>query len=242
LLPVGAFRLGPTFDLDQTFNEGNLERYNLQSYRPGLMADTTWDHGTYKLRPRVAYVFTHDEFNGSTFGNKHSLATSLGAIWNRCHVSTVLWAIDSNDLFNDGPEPVVTSQDGWSNTIGVIHDWIRPGSTFRSFRTGLDMQHVDAQGSTYRFVGGSVYSQAVFVPMAKTEWSVKGGWAYRDYYDFALSPSRDTHILRASTELRRYFDHGFSVALFARYDDFLSRNDNFDPTRFLSGGVATWEY
>ena len=62
-----TWRLGPTLDVDYTLNEHQLDRFNLQSYRPGVFTDGTIEVGDIKLRPRVAYAFTHDEFNGSTF-------------------------------------------------------------------------------------------------------------------------------------------------------------------------------
>lgn len=241
-IDTGTLRFGPSFDSDFTLNEGHVDNLNLQSYRPGAFINWTTLAGGYELKPRVAYTFTHDEFGGNTFGNKHSLAASLGTVWTPGQTSTLYYSLDRNNVANDGATPDITSQDGWSNTIGLLHDVIRRDSAFRLFRLGADYSHTDTTGSNFRYQGVSLYTQENFLIAPKWMVTLKGGWSYRDYFDFTLNPSRDTNILRGSAELRRYFKYGLSAAVFAGYDRFLSDNPQYDTDRFQTGGVLTWEY
>jgi hypothetical protein len=237
-----GFRFGPSFDSDFTLNGDGFDRYNLQSYRPGLFAEGVWQAGGVDLKPRVAYNFTHDQFGGSTFGNRHTVSASLGTVWQPGETSTFYYALDNNNVAGDGTDPSVTSQDGWSNTLGVMHDHLRKDRVFRLFRLGGDYTYTNTVGSTYTFQGVSLYTQGVFIPATGWQLTVKGGYAYRDYFDFTQTPSRNTNILRASTELRKRFGGGFSTAIFAGYDRFLSQNDRYDTDRFQTGGVVTWEF
>jgi hypothetical protein len=242
ILDHERLRFGPFFDSDFTLNEGSFQRYNLQSYRPGAFIEGKLDWGERQLRPRLSYLFTHDEFDGSTFGNRHTLVASLGSVWTASHTSTAYWSIDNNHILNDGVNPELTSQDGWANTLGVVHDFTRQHSMFRLWRVGVDIQNADTVGSTYRFFGGGVYGQHIVVLPRRVHLKLRGGFTYRDYYDFPLTPSRNTRIWRAGGELRKYFDRGFSLALVAQYDRFDSDNDLFTTERFLAGGLASWEY
>ena len=241
-IATDRFRFGPTLDIDYTLNEMNFDRFNLQSYKAGAFADAKFEWDDIQIKPRVAYSFTHDLFGGNTYGRRNTLATSVGFVWTPTQITTAYWSIDSNNIKNRGLDPTITSQDGVSNTLGVLHDYVRRESKFRTFRVGADMSHVDAEGSTYRYNGVSLYTQTVVVIVPKLHLTARGGWAYRDYYDFTQSPSRNTHIFRAGAELRKYFDHGMSAALVSQYDDFHTKNRNFRTDRFLAGGQLTWEY
>lgn len=242
ILDHERLRFGPIFDSDFTLNEGTFQRYNLQSYRPGGFIEGTVNWDEFQFKPRFQYLFTHDEFDGNTFGNRHSMVTSLGTVWSKSHTSTGYWSLDKNHILNDGTNPDVTSQDGWSNTLGLVHDFTNRKSMFRLWRIGTDIQNADTTGSTYRYLAGSVYGQHIVVFPKRVHLTLRGGFTYRDYYDFQLEPSRNTRIWRAGTELRKYFAHGLSIALVAQYDRFDSDNDQFTTERFLSGGVASWEY
>lgn len=239
---LNGFRLGPSIDTDFTLNENNLDQFNLQSYRPGVFADAIWDAGDFTLRPRIAYSFDHDEFQGDTFGNKHAIAFSSGAYWTPNQISTLYYSIDHNDIANDGADPDVTSQDGWSNTIGILHDFVDREWFWRSFRIGTDFQNVNTDGANFRYLAWSAYAQSVFVIVPTVHLKLRNGYAFRDYPDFTETPSRNTHIIRTGAELRKYFDYGISAAIYTQYDRFASRNDQFDRSRFLSGAVMTWEY
>ncbi len=236
------FRFGPTLDVDYTLNEGQFGNLNLQSYRTGAFADAVFEYDDIKIKPRIAYSFTHDLFGGNTYGRRHTLATSVGFVWTPTQITTAYWSIDTNDITNRSSNPDITSQDGVSNTIGVLHDYVRRDSRFRTFRVGADLSHVDADGSNFRYNGVSLYTQAMIVIVPQLHLTARGGWAYRDYYDFTLTPSRNTNVFRVGAELRKYFDHGLSAAIVSQYDDFHSKNLNFRSNRFLAGGQLSWEY
>ena len=236
------FRFGPTLDVDYTLNEGQFGNLNLQSYRTGAFVDAVFEYDDLKIKPRVAYSFTHDLFGGNTYGKRHTLATSVGFVWAPSQITTAYWSIDTNDITNRRLDPGITSQDGISNTIGVLHDYVRRDSRFRTFRVGADVSHVGAEGSNFRYNGVSLYTQAVIVIVPKLQFTARGGWAYRDYYDFTLTPSRNTNVFRVGAELRKYFDHGLSAAIVSQYDDFHTQNLNFRSNRFLAGGQLSWEY
>jgi hypothetical protein len=236
------FRIGPMFDSDFTLNEGQLQRFNLQSYRPGFTTNGQFTWRGRLIRPRATYLFTHDEFDGSTFGNRHSLSTSLGTVWSASQITTAYWSIDKNFILNDGLDPDVTSQDGWSNTIGLLHDHIRRNARWQSFRLGADFQNADTVGSNFRFRAVSVYGQSVLVLTPKVKATFNAGWTFRDYYDFTGDPTRDTHIVRVGGELRRAWGRGVSTALVSQYTNFDSPNPNFATDRFLAGLLCTWDY
>ncbi len=236
------FRFGPTLDVDYTLNEGQFGNLNLQSYRTGAFVDAVFEYDDLKIKPRVAYSFTHDLFGGNTYGRRHTLASSVGFVWTPAQITTAYWSIDTNDITNRRLNPEITSQDGVSNTMGVLHDSVRRDSKFRTFRVGADVSHVDAEGSNFRYNGVSLYTQAVIVIVPKLQLTARGGWAYRDYYDFTQTPSRNTNVFRVGAELRKYFDHGLSAALVSQYDDFHTKNLNFRSNRFLAGGQLSWEY
>ena len=214
----------------------------MQSYRTGAFVDAVFEYDDLKIKPRVAYSFTHDLFGGNTYGRRHTLATSVGFVWTPSQITTAYWSIDTNDITNRSSNPGITSQDGVSNTNGVLHDFVRRDSRFRTFRVGADLSHVDADGSNFRYNGVSLYTQAMIVIVPQLHLTARGGWAYRDYDDFTLAPSRNTNVFRVGAELRKYFDHGLSAAIVSQYDDFHTKNLNFRSNRFLAGGQLSWEY
>jgi|GEM_PF-5044710 len=236
------FRIGPTLDIDYALNEGNFDNLNLQSYRSGAFADAVFEVDDIKVKPRIAYSFTHDLFGGNTFGRRHTIATSVGFVWSPTQITTAYFSYDTNNIKNRRADIPITSQDGVSNTLGVLHDYVRKDSRFRTFRVGADVARVNAEGSTFRYNAISIFTQSVIVIIPKLHLTTRAGYAYRDYYDFTLSPSRNTHVFRTGGELRKYFDHGLSAALVSQYDAFQAKNDNFHSNRFLAGGVVTWEY
>jgi hypothetical protein len=237
-----VLRLGPSFDTDFTLNERNLDDFDLQSYRPGAFAETTFDAGEVTLKPRVAYIFNYDEFGGQKFGERHSVAFSAAALWTPSQVTTWYYSIDHNDIVDDGINPNVTSQDGWSNTVGAVHDFINRGWFWRNFRIGSDFQNVNTDGDVYRYYASSVYSQSLFLLTDTVHLKLRAGYAYRNYPDFPENPSRNTHVIRANAELRKYFDHGLSAALYSNFDRFASENERFDSERWISGAMMSWEY
>jgi len=241
-LNTDVLRLGPSFDGDFTLNERNLDQFDLESYRPGLWAESTFDTGPVTVKPRVAYIYDHDEFGGKRYGDRHSLAFSAAALWTPSQITTWYYSIDNNNIVNDGVDPSMTSQDGWSNTVGAVHDFVTRDWFWRNFRIGSDFQNVNTDGDIYRYFATSVYSQSILVITPGLNLKLRGGYAHRNYPDFPETPSRNTNVFRAGAELRKYFDHGLSAALYSNYDRFASRNARFDSERFINGALMSWEY
>ncbi len=84
--------------------------------------------------------------------------------------------------------------------------------------------------------------QSIFAVTPTLHLKVRGGYAYRNYFDFPGNPSRNTNVLRGNLELRKYFDNGLSAAIYSNYDKFASRNENYDSERFINGAMMSWEY
>ena len=242
LIDQQTWRAGTTFRGNFNWNEGHYREFNLQSYRPGLFAEWFHFHGSRVFIPRVAYEFTHDEFDRQTFGNRHALVTSLVASWNETQSSFFYWSIDNSEFLNDGTLPSVTSQDGWTNAVGASHDYLLNCGSLQRLRVGTDFTLADARGTDYRFHGLSLYSEIVLAITKDTELTIQGGWGYRNYPDFEFTPSRNENIWRAGLELRKWLRDDLSAALVFNYDRFASKNVLFEAERYVTGVVTTFEY
>lgn len=242
LIDRQTWRTGTTFRGNFNLNEGQYREFNLQSYRPGVFVE--WFHfdGPRVFIPRIAYEFTHDEFDQQTFGNRHALVTSLVASWNETQSSFFYWSIDNSDFLNDGLLPSVTSQDGWTNAIGASHDYLLNCGPLQLLRFGTDFTLADTDGTDYRFHGLSLYSEAVLAITQDTELTIQGGWGYRNYPDFEFTPSRNENVWRAGVELRKWLRDDLSMALVFNYDRFASENALFEAERYVTGVVTTFEY
>ncbi|MEX0716561.1 MAG: tetratricopeptide repeat protein [Planctomycetaceae bacterium] len=236
------WRSGPTLGGHFTLNEGNFRQYNLQSYRPGWFVELFAFHGERAFVPRVGYEFTHDEFDGDTLGNRHALHPSIAAYWNDRHASTLFWSIDHTAFADDGIMPRVTSQDGWTNVLGVAHDVTLPYRHWRLVRVGVDYSRADTVGSDFAYRGVSLFAESVFPIAGGVELAVQGSWGYRDYPDFQFDPSRNEHVWRAGAELRKHFTDCLTGALVINFDRFDSRNPLFDADRLLTGLVIEYRY
>ncbi len=237
-----AWRSGPTLRGHFTLNEGNFRQFDLQSYRPGWFTEFFVFRGDQVFVPRVAYEFTHDEFDGTTLGNRHAVLSSFTAYWNDVHSSLLFWSIDNSNFLDDGILPSVTSQDGWTNALGLSHDVALPHRYWRLVRGGIDISRADTTGSDYTFNGVSLFAAGVFPLAAGVELTLQGGWGYRDYPDFEFTPSRNEHIWRAGAELRKFFNKHVSVAIVCNYDRFDSKNPLFDSQRDVTGVVLDYYY
>ena len=233
-----TWRTGPTFRGHFTRNESDFDRFNLQSYRPGWFGEWFLFSGERIFVPRVDYEFTHDEFAGHTLGNRHAVLSSLAAYWNDQQATYLFYGVDHTNFVRDGILPRITSQDGWTHTLGVSHDVAMPYRYLRLVRAGLDLTRTYARGSDYRFNGINLFAEGI-VPLVPTvELTLGGGWGYRDYFDFEFSPSRDEFLWNANAELRKYFSETLSAALVMDYDNFDSDNRFFAAERFVAGGVV----
>jgi hypothetical protein len=236
------WRTGPTFRGRFTLNEGNFRRFNLQSYRPGWFSEWFIFRGDQIIVPRIAYDFTHDAFGGSTLGKRHGLLASVSGFWSDQHASFLYWSADRTDFVNDGILPDVTSQDGWTNAIGVSHDVVLPYRYFRLVRGGVDVSQTDTVGSDYRFRGVNIFVDGV-APITETvEMTISGGWGYRDFFDYEFEPSRNEILWRGGVELRKFFSPGLSVAAVCDFNRFDSENPLFSAERLILGTIAEFEY
>ena len=237
-----SWRSGPTLRGHFTVNEGNLQQFNLQSYRPGWFMEYYLFRGEQSFVPRVAYEFTHDEFNGNTLGNRHSLLSSVAAYWNGTHSSTLFWSIDTSNFLNDGVLPSVTSQDGLTNAVGVSHDVALPYGHWRLIRGGVEASHASTKGSDYTYNGVNLFASTAFPLIAELELSVTGSVGYRQYPDFEFTPARDEIIWRAGAELRKFFTEHLSGAVVLNFDKFDSKNPLFASERYVSGIVMDYSF
>ncbi|HLQ47034.1 MAG TPA: tetratricopeptide repeat protein [Planctomycetaceae bacterium] len=237
-----SWRSGPTLRGHFTVNEGNLRQFNLQSYRPGWFVEYFHFRGDQIFVPRLAYEFTHDEFNGSTLGNRHALLSSVNAYWNGEQSSMLFWSIDTSNFLNDGILSSVTSQDGVTNAVGVTHDVALPFAHWRLMRGGVEVSHASTKGSDFTFNGVNVFAAAAFPLAAGLELSVTGSVGYRQYPNFEFTPSRNEIIWRGGAELRKYFTDHISGALVFNFDKFDSQNPLFASQRYVSGIVVDFTF
>lgn len=242
LFDEGLWRTGPTFRGHFTLNEDRFEQFNLQSYRPGWFAEWFLSSGDRVIVPRVSYEFTHDEFDGDTLGNRHLLLTSLATFWDDVHATFLFYSAEHTNFLNDGILPVVTSQDGWTNTLGLGHDVLMPYANLRLVRAGMDVSRADTDGTDYSYNGFSMFLEGVFPLTNTVELTLKGSWGVRDYFDFEFEPSRNEDIWRGSAELRKRLNQNTSLAAVFSYDRFDSANPLFAAERYLSGVQLEWEY
>ncbi|MCA9073003.1 MAG: tetratricopeptide repeat protein [Planctomycetaceae bacterium] len=242
LIDEGRWRTGPTFRGNFTLNDEEFQDFNLQSYRPGWFAEWFLSHGERVIVPRLAYEYTFDRFGGNTLGNRHSLLGSLGTFWDDVSATFIFYSLEQTNFQNDGVLPEVTSQDGWTNTLGLSHDILLPYAHFRLIRAGADLSRSDTKGTDYSYNGFSLFFESVFPMSQSVELTVGGSWGYRDYFDFEFDPSRNESVWRASTELRKRINENTSLAAVFNYNLFDSENPIFAAERYIGGVQMEWEY
>lgn len=235
-------RWGINYFGEWTFNENHFREFNLQSYQPGVFWETEYENSGTLYVPRIEYGFIHDEFDGTTFANRHQVTASLLTMWDSPEASYLYWSSDVTEFLQDGSNPALTSQDGWNHTLGGSHRWFWSGEFLRSISVGVDLQRAETRGANFRFNGVQLFSQAKFVPADDWECRLSAGVGYRDYFDFVGSPSRDEFNWRTGLEIERRFTDVFSITLLAKYQAFDSRNPQFDADRFLGGVVSTFRF
>ena len=234
-----AWTAGPTFRGYFNLNEGPFRSLSLQSYQPGFFVERAIGGDTYDLVPRLQYDFTHDEFDGLTFGQRHAVTASGSTYWHNGEFSLAYVSINHSDFVDDGFFPSWTSRDGWTWAAGASHTFF-PGAL--PLRGGVDVEHADTDGSDFRYYGVSLYGETV-ITFDETLWLIlQGGWGYRDYPDFELDPSRNEHIWRAAARLEKRLSPQWIVAAITSLDRFESRNAAFDAERTLGGLVTIFEY
>lgn len=241
---------GPSFLGHFTFNESSFENLNLQSYQPGAFLERVFAGSPTIVVTRLQYGLTHDEFDGQTIGNRHSVMASAAAVWDGASVTDAGQArtltfgylsADHTDIANDGLQPALSSRDGWTYRIGAAHTLGVNSRFLRSVRLGLDLDHADLAGDNFAYNGVSTYVAWEIPVVEKLQLDLEGGWGYRDYPDFGGSPSRNEHIWRAGARLIRQLDEHWSVGGVFNYDRFDSDNALFAAERYLAGVILVFE-
>ena len=223
-------------------NEGHLREFNLQSYQPGLYLERMLVFGSTVVVPRLQYDFTHDEFEGVTFGNRHALTLSSVFSWSDLHSSYLGWVIDDANFAQDGSFAPVTSKDGVSNTLTASHTLYVEQRWLSFIRGGVDWQNVDAEGSDFAFRGATLFAVAE-VPLAE-RWTlnVRGSWGFRDYPRFEFDPPRDEDVYRAGARLRYDLTDNLAASAVFNYDRFDSENPLFAADRWIVGAEMSCEF
>jgi tetratricopeptide (TPR) repeat protein len=139
------WRVGPTFQGYFNLNEDHRRDFNLQSYQPGVFAERMFVGERAIVLPRLAYTWTHDAFDGSMFANRHAVTLSTTVVWPDLNESTVYWLTDNTDYADDGADPAVSSNDGWTNALGVSHRVYVDQPWLRSASAGLEGQRADTR-------------------------------------------------------------------------------------------------
>ncbi len=237
-----TWRTGPTLRGQFTLNQPDFQNFDLQSYRPGWFAEWFYFSQDRIFVPRLDYEFTHDEFSGNTLGNRHSVLASLATFWDDRQATFLYYSLQRTNFVNDGLLPSVTSQDGWSHTLGLSHDVAMPYRHLRLLRAGVDLNRVITRGTDYRFNGVNLFAEGVFPVVPTIELTVRGGWGYRNYFAYEFTPSRNENLWNAGVEARKYFSSHLSTALVFNYNDFASKNPLFAAQRYITGAVLEWEY
>lgn len=241
LIDGETWKAGPTYSGYTNINEGDFRQFNLQDFQPGLFVEQLTEGESGKLITRLQYDFTHEKFDGTTFGNRNALTLSGTSFWDRGDITYLYWSADYTNFTNDGVLPSVTSRDGWTNTLGISHAIYPDKWYLYSLRGGAEVQLATLDGSDYSYNGLDVYGSAN-VPLLETlSLSLDMGWGYRDYYDFEFTPSRNENIWRAGVKLRKEIDAHYTVTGIFNFDRFSSENVLFEAERFTAGVVFGYE-
>jgi hypothetical protein len=223
------------------FNEAEFDDLNLFHVQPGLFVERWWEGDGVRVVPRAQYDFAFDTYAEATLGTRHALTGSLATYRDAGPTWLGYASLDYTDFRDDGADPSVDSSDGWTTTLGLSRETEPAGWWLTLLRLGADVEWAALEGSSYRYLGVSLYAAAHAPLVWGCELRLDGGWGYRDYCDFAFSPSRNEHVWSAGVELRRPIAALWSVSGAFHYDRFASRNDEFDAERYTAGIFATWE-
>lgn len=230
---------GVSFDGYFNANESNFDAFNLQDYQSGWFAEKTFQRGESEWTGRIEYDYTLDQFAGELFGQRHALTTLL-SVERAMSESTIYWTIDYSAFEDDGVTPAVTSQDGWTNTLGVTHTFYPVDSLWELVRGGLDLQWASLAGHDTAYRGAFLYAEGEIPLPGCLTLELQTGWGYRDYPDFTGSPSRNENLWRGGVNLRRELGPHWEIALIATYDRFASNNVQYDTDRYMTGLTTTF--
>lgn len=224
-----------------TLNEGSFRELNLQSYQPGLFIERAITLAMVVLAPRAQFDSTIDLFDGDLFAQRQTVTTSLAAYWNNGDLSLLYYSVDWTDFASDGLLPSQTSSDGWTHSTGISHSHVLDRRFLRSIGGGVDLQLVNAEGSDLSYHSVSLYLDAEVPVVPTVDLLLQGGWGFRDYPDFSLTPSRNENLWTGEVRLRKRLSEQMSVAAVLTWNQFASRNDFFDAERVVGGVVLRYE-
>ncbi len=239
LWQADAWSAGVNFDGYFNVNDEAHSDFNLQDYQPGWFIERSVWHGDSEWIGRLEYDYTLDLFAGDLFGQRHSITTLLEVI-RAGSESTVYWTIDRSDFEDDGATPGITSQDGWTNTLGGSHTFLPQESVWDSVRIGLDLQWAPLQGKDAAYRGLFLYAEGEILLPACWVLGLQSGWGYRDFPDFTGSPDRNETLWRAGVDLRRELGAHWEIAAVLTYDRFASENSQYDTDRTMAGVTTTF--
>lgn len=241
LIDMDVWQVGTMLDTYFSFNESHLSTFNLQHYQPGAYIDRLFLRGEEEWAARVQYGYSLDMFDGQTFGNRHSVTTSLARFHSDPVISLLYWTVDYTDFRDDGTTPTIDSVDGFTNTVGASRSWDLDFLLLRQFDVGADGQWADLRGSDHAYRGGYLYAEARLAGLLGTELITTGGWGYRHYPDFAAAPDRDESFYVGSIQLDREFLKCWRSTVFFNYDSFDSENTSFAAERYTTGAYVTFQ-
>ena len=240
LTDLGPWRTGPRAAGNFTWNEPDFDSFNLQSYRPGWFIERDVFGESIVSTVRIDYEYSHDQFAGETFGNRHAVVTSGTLFWNDVQATSLYWSSDYTNFANDGAVPSITSQDGWTNAIGVSQERSFTSPYVSLLRFGGQIERADTTGSDALFNGIGLNAE-IWVPIAeRTDGTLRGGWGIRDYPDFVSGPARDETLWSAAAEIRHRLTDTLSVRGVFTLDRFVSDNPLFDTERMTAGVILVY--
>jgi len=242
LLNTEDWRAGPLLTGYFTVNDSDFSRFNLQSYLGGVFVERSLPQEAGMLVPRAQYTYTLDQFDGSTFGQRHSVNASLSRLEDDLSSTVGYAAFDYTNLANDGATPTVTSQDGWTTAIGLSHTWWHGQWWLRSTTLGADLQRADLRGSDYSFNAATLYGSAT-VPLTDIlNLTLDGGWGYRGYFQSTTAPSRNQILWRGGSRLELALTEHWKVAGVFTAEAFESDDPALNTRRLVGGIVSVYQY
>ena len=240
LLNTDDWRAGPLLTGYFTANDSDFIAFNLQSYMGGAFVERSIRRDGGILVPRGQYTYTLDQFDGSSFGQRHSFSASLTELNDDLSSTTGYFSIDHTDLANDGATPSISSQDGWTSTLGGSHTWWIDRWWLRSTTLGADVQRADLRGSDFSYNGVTLYGSAVVPVTDILNLILDGGWGYRDYFD---APSTRNQVLwRGGSRLELALTEHWKVAGVFTAEAFESDTPSLNASRLVGGVVAVYQY
>ncbi|REJ72060.1 MAG: hypothetical protein DWQ34_15180 [Planctomycetota bacterium] len=242
LVEHDAWRAGALFNGQFTVNESDFTGLNLQSYQPGAFIERSVFLEHTVLVPRIQFVYTLDQFDGTTLANRAAGSALLTSYWDSGSTSNIYWSIDNTDFSANTAAPAFNSRDGVTNAIGASHTHYMGVRYLQSVTAGVDLQHVETDGVNFSFNGVSLFAAANIPILERLSLLLTGGWGYRDYFDAVAAPSPNQNVWQGGARLQYRINEFWSLAGVFNYNRFSSRNAIFDTERSVGGGLLVFEY